>query len=69
MKRIKYVFDGEVYWYVLSIEDEKVFDFLINAGKNEEAIVKVFEENARKNYEEFKMFESNPEIYERRIVV
>jgi hypothetical protein len=68
MKRIKYVFDGEVYWYVLSIEDEKVFDFLINAGKNEEAIVKVFEENARKNYEEFKMFESNPEIYERRII-
>jgi hypothetical protein len=68
VKRIKYVFDGEVYWYVLSIEDEKVFDFLINAGKNEEAIVKVFEENARKNYEEFKMFESNPEIYERRII-
>jgi hypothetical protein len=68
MKRIKYVFDGEVYWYVLSIEDEKVFDFLINAGKNEEAIVKVFEENARKNYEEFKMFESNPEVYERRFI-
>ena len=68
MKRIKYEFDGEVYWYVLSIEDEKVFDFLVNAGKSEEAIVKVFEENARKNYEEFKMFESNPEIYERSII-
>ena len=68
MKRIKYEFDGEVYWYVLSIEDERVFDFLVNAGKSEEAIVKVFEENARKNYEEFKMFESNPEIYERSII-
>jgi hypothetical protein len=68
MKRIRYEFEGEVYWYVLSIEDEKVFDFLINAGKSEEAIVKVFEENARKEFEEFKMFESNPEIYERRIV-
>ena len=65
MKRIKYVFDGDTYWYTLSIDEEKIFDFLINAGGSENSIVKYFEENARRSYEEFKMYESNPEYFER----
>lgn len=67
MKRIKYVLDGEVFWYVLDPKEEKTFDFLVNAGSSENSIVKYFEESARQEYEQFKMFESNPEFFERRI--
>lgn len=68
MKRIKYVLDGESFWYTLTVKEEQVFDFLINAGSSENSIVKYFEENARKEFEQFKMFESNPDMFERRIV-
>ena len=67
MKRIRYYFDGDEFWYTLSHKESQVFDFLINAGSSENSIVKYFEESARKEYEQFKMFESNPEIFERRL--
>lgn len=66
MKTIRYIIDGDEFRYTLDPKEEKVFDFLVNAGSSENSIVKYFEESARKQYEEFKMFESNPEIYERR---
>lgn len=65
MKRIKYVFDDEVYWYTLTIGEGRLFDFLIQYNMSEDDIVNYFKENARKNYEMTKMLESNPEYFKK----
>mgnify|MGYP001112645090 CR=1 FL=1 len=68
MKRIRYWFDGEEFWYTLTVHESQVFDFLINAGSTEVSIVKYFEENARKEFEQTKMLESNPDIFKRSFI-